>query len=836
MKKLFFLSMILFCSCISVEKIDKSKITSPSVPKKGDGYIFSENIKHEISIDYAFPINSKSVRLFLETRKSDAEKVDVVFNNNSYEMKSLGILGEKEYYYADVPFESAEYYFELSDRKRKIIYGDNGSDDKFFLKTDEFKEIMLREIYPEWSSGLVWYKILVDSFKNGNKENDPLYNELGKENFLPWSEDEKESLGNFNVSRWNSNFSLEEEWGSKIKKNTWNAIASKRFGGDIKGVEEKLSYLKELGVEIIELTPVFYSNSNNKFDTIDYRHISPDFGVIKQTNTFLHYADSEKTFLANNKNELELMQTNSEGVNGFNETLEASTWKWTESDLIFSEFLKKANNQEMKVIVDVDFRGVAAEFFIFDKVLSEGPDSKYRDWFVFQDWNKVEKITDENIDVWNPYVEYNGEFSYGVVELDGKKYRRKWLSASTELSEREQNEIITWNKENVSYKRLNSRKIKLNLKSESLKDYILESSKKWLKGFLEDGRDSLAGYKVYCNSEDMDFFDEFKAEMLATKEDVLIISNQEENYEYVDKLIKTFIFSNEDKLSLKEFKSYINLINARYSDMGEKVKNYPLDGIYTDRIYSQVINLDREFDRLNKSIYEDSYLEIRPNLLDESSIKKLKLLIALQIFSSSNPYLYYGTEIGMWGGDVPYNRKPMLWQEELPYDEQSDDINKYDSVKSKLDGKAVFDEVQQKIYYPVELNIELLDWYKKLIEIYKKSFIYFRESESKFITVIKEEVKKELPTGREVERKQNPNQGNLTEKSKEKEEIIAIKYKKEDVEFIIVVNTASEEARITVPVEKRKDYTELLNLDKLSVINNKVEIILEANGIALIKQ
>ena len=50
------------------------------------------------------------------------------------------------------------------------------------------------------------------------------------------------------------------------------------FGGDLKGAEEKLPYLKELGVTCLYFTPVFESHSNHRYDTADYSKIDPLLG------------------------------------------------------------------------------------------------------------------------------------------------------------------------------------------------------------------------------------------------------------------------------------------------------------------------------------------------------------------------------------------------------------------------------------------------------------------------------------------------------------------------------------------------------------------------------
>ncbi len=51
--------------------------------------------------------------------------------------------------------------------------------------------------------------------------------------------------------------------------------------GDLKGVTEKLPYLKELGVGAIWLTPIFKSPSYHNYDTTDYFEIDPNYGSME---------------------------------------------------------------------------------------------------------------------------------------------------------------------------------------------------------------------------------------------------------------------------------------------------------------------------------------------------------------------------------------------------------------------------------------------------------------------------------------------------------------------------------------------------------------------------
>ncbi len=51
------------------------------------------------------------------------------------------------------------------------------------------------------------------------------------------------------------------------------------YGGNLKGIEEKLPYLKELGVSVIYLNPIFKAYSNHRYDTCDYKKIDPMLGT-----------------------------------------------------------------------------------------------------------------------------------------------------------------------------------------------------------------------------------------------------------------------------------------------------------------------------------------------------------------------------------------------------------------------------------------------------------------------------------------------------------------------------------------------------------------------------
>ncbi len=58
-----------------------------------------------------------------------------------------------------------------------------------------------------------------------------------------------------------------------------NTLGNDYFGGDLKGIESKLDYLKDLGVTVIYLNPVFEAHSNHRYNTADYLKIDSILGT-----------------------------------------------------------------------------------------------------------------------------------------------------------------------------------------------------------------------------------------------------------------------------------------------------------------------------------------------------------------------------------------------------------------------------------------------------------------------------------------------------------------------------------------------------------------------------
>ena len=108
---------------------------------------------------------------------------------------------------------------------------------------------------PGWAKGAVQYQIFTDRFCNGDPTNDVTDNEYYY------------TVGHSkHISKWDA----------------YPTDTDIRcfYGGDLQGIIDKLDYLQDLGIQVLYLNPIFVSPSSHKYDTQDYEHIDPHFGVI----------------------------------------------------------------------------------------------------------------------------------------------------------------------------------------------------------------------------------------------------------------------------------------------------------------------------------------------------------------------------------------------------------------------------------------------------------------------------------------------------------------------------------------------------------------------------
>ena len=89
---------------------------------------------------------------------------------------------------------------------------------------------------------------------------------------------------------------LRSDWGGTptyLPDENGEILNNDFFGGDLKGIENKLDYIADLGVNVIYLNPIFMAYSNHRYDTGDYMQIDPLLG---DTNDLISLINSANKY------------------------------------------------------------------------------------------------------------------------------------------------------------------------------------------------------------------------------------------------------------------------------------------------------------------------------------------------------------------------------------------------------------------------------------------------------------------------------------------------------------------------------------------------------------
>lgn len=154
-----------------------------------------------------------------------------------------------------------------------------------------------KSFVPDWVKDAIFYQIFPERFANGNPKNDP-------KGTVPWGD--KPTTTNF-------------------------------FGGDLEGVLKNLDYIEGLGVNAIYFNPIFWSNSNHKYHTKDYKKIDPQFG----------------------------------------------------DDKIFKKLLDECHARGIRVVLDFVPNHSGVDFFAFADIRKKGKKSKYLNWYTIKSFPVV---------------------------------------------------------------------------------------------------------------------------------------------------------------------------------------------------------------------------------------------------------------------------------------------------------------------------------------------------------------------------------------------------------------------------------------------------------------
>ena len=183
-------------------------------------------------------------------------------------------IGEYQYYFAITNGSDMVFYCDdnWNNYYKKGDYGEGGvgNPDDIFA----YDLVVYEAGYetPDWMKDAVIYQIFPDRFFDGEITNNQAqtwargtvdYEYVEDWYLLP---ENPEMAGEPNYPTYA--FKGDGNWSNEI------------YGGDLKGIVEKIDYLKALGVNVIYLNPVFWSISNHRYDAVSYAEIDPILGTL----------------------------------------------------------------------------------------------------------------------------------------------------------------------------------------------------------------------------------------------------------------------------------------------------------------------------------------------------------------------------------------------------------------------------------------------------------------------------------------------------------------------------------------------------------------------------
>ena len=322
------------------------------------------------------PKCNQTVTLRFRTAKDDVQRVRLITGVGGYEMEKAETKGEFDYYTIDWKLneEAFSYCFEIWDGETVCYYNQCGTAGEIV----EFYNFVIVPGFstPNWAKGAVMYQIYTDRFYNGDPSNDVETNEY------------------YYIGGYSSRV---KDWG----KYPETMGVREFYGGDLRGVMEKLDYLQDLGVEVLYFNPLFVSPSNHKYDIQDYDYIDPHYGVI--------VADGGEVLPEGETDNAKATKYQKRTTDIRN--LEAS-------NQLFIEFVEELHRRGMKIILDGVFNhcGSFNKWMDRERIYEDqegyepgafvSPDSPFRSYFRF---------FRENAEDWPYNVHYDGWWGHDTL-------------------------------------------------------------------------------------------------------------------------------------------------------------------------------------------------------------------------------------------------------------------------------------------------------------------------------------------------------------------------------------------------------------------------------------
>jgi cyclomaltodextrinase len=515
------------------------------------------------------------------------------------------------------------------------------------LKTLPFNEP------PSWARDAIWYQIFVERFRNGNPGNNPTLTTCHNALIDKVPDD-------WELTPWGHNWYQQESWAKKTGLDFYRTIQMRRYGGDLAGVEEKIPYLVDLGINAIYFNPINDAPSLHKYDARHYHHIDVTFGN-------------------DAAGDMALMATEDHA--------DPRTWKWTSADLKFMDLVRKLHENGIRVVLDFSWNHTGNNFWAFKDVVRNRQASRFVDWYHFN-FYKDEKTSRDTFD-------YEG-----------------WIGIKN---------LPELRKVNTQGK-IQGHPYEGNLQEE-VKQHIFDVCRRWMDPHGDgSNRDGIDGMRLdVAEHVPMGFWREFRQYVRSINPEFYLVG---ENWwtkwpdELMDpapwvkgdvfdavmhyqwyKIARGYFAQSDDALNLNQFARKIDSVFLKYPARTQQAMMNLASSHDAPRLLTSFYNRNKY--KFNCKPQENK--AYKTNKPDEETYGRVKLLLLHQFTFVGSPHIWNGDEMGMFGADDPDNRKPLPWP----------DI--------AFDAETQSDFSSEPYAFTPSFDAEMHRYYKELIALRKSS-------------------------------------------------------------------------------------------------------------------
>ena len=505
---------------------------------------------------------------------------------------------------------------------------------------------------PGWAREAIWYQIFVERFRNGDSANDPRpeYMRGAYPGYVP---------ANWKVTPWHQDWYEQEDWARAEAGHFHKLAAARRFGGDLQGVLDKLDYLQGLGITAIYFNPLNDSPSLHKYDARNYRHIDRTFGPDPVGDSAIINAE---------------------------DPVDPETWRWTAADRLFLKIIREVHRRNIRLIMDYSWNHTGITFWAWEDLKKNQSKSRFRDWYDITSFD--DPATPED------------EFSY-----------EGWLGVKT---------LPELKKVNAVGKR-KGYAFEGDLQPE-VKAHVFNVTRRWLDPNVDgDPGDGVDGFRLDVASHvPLGFWRDYRKFVRGINPGALLLGEAWWT-KWPDQLMDPRPFLRGDVFDsvmhyqwYKPARQFFAQANGGLKPSGFVAEMNRVYAAYDQPLTQNLMNLVASHDSprfatsfQNKQQYKyrmgargNPELDLGPP--NETTMREMRMMLLHQFTFISAPHIWNGDERGMWGGDDPDCRKPIIWE----------DIDHRPQIFGP-NGK-------QAKPTAVKPNLELLDYYRTLIALRKQ--------------------------------------------------------------------------------------------------------------------